>query len=55
MFSLLVACMHGVGEMKRFHQALSWQAVGFALLLVGYFVITRVVCRKNRTTDPSTP
>ena len=42
LFSLLVASMHAAEEMDRFHQALGWQVVGFAVLLLGYFVITRL-------------
>ncbi len=55
MFSLLVSCMHGAKEMERFHKALSWQVLGFVVLLLGYLAITRIVCGRKRPTDPSTP
>ena len=56
MFSLLVACMNGAGEMERFHQALGWQVMAFTGLLLGYFSITCIVRRgRQEPTDSSTP
>ncbi len=42
MFSLLVASMHDTKELDRFHTALGWQVLGFAVLFCGYFMITRL-------------
>ena len=56
-FAGLVSVMRGAGELERLHHALGWQVAGFAGLLIGYFVITRIFrSRANRdVTDLPTP
>lgn len=39
LFSMLVAAMHGAGEVERFHRALGWQVLGFGAVFALYGLI----------------
>ena len=56
MFGMVLFIMPQGTSGERLQWALGWQVMGFAWLLMIFFLITRIVCgRKKELTDPSTP
>ena len=49
-FAMTLFIMPRGGDDERLQWTLGWQVVGFAWLLLTYFLITRIVCRKKLST-----